>query len=157
VVLGVSLLRVLEERVVVGVSLLRVLDERVSTVERVGVVPRVSELLRVVVPRVSVVLRVSVVPRVSEVPRVVVPRVSVVPRDSLVVRVVEGVVVALPRELPVVRLVPVEEPVVWLLLTCVPVEGLWSRVISAVLMVGFPEPGAQVPVGMGAGVLGWRI
>lgn len=157
-------------------SAVRVLLElRDSTVERVGVVlrvsvaPRVAAVLRVSVvpPRVSVVLR-ELVPRVSEVPRVLVPRVSEVPRVleprvSVVLRVSVvprevGVSVAVPpREPPVLRLVLVEVPEVWLLLTGVPVDGLWSRVCSGVFTMGRSLPGVQVEVGMGAGALGWRM
>ena len=133
-----------EERVV-GVVVVPRSEERGSTVERVGVVLRV---VVVDVPRVSVVPRVSLVLRVSDVPRVVVPRVSVVLREA-------GVPVLVPpREPPTGRFVEEELLLVWLLLTCVPVEGLWSRVISAVLIVGLLLPGVQVPVGMGAEVLG---
>lgn len=132
-----------EERVV-GVVVVPRSEERGSTVERVGVVLRV---VVVDVPRVSVVPRVSLVLRVSDVPREV-PRVSVVLREA-------GVPVLVPpREPPTERFVEEELLLVWLLLTCVPVEGLWSRVISAVLIVGLLLPGVQVPVGMGAGVLG---
>lgn len=165
----VLVVRVPEERVSLVVpEVLVALEPRDSLVERVGVVlrvsvvPRVSDVPRVVVPRVSEVSRASdvprvVVPRVSEVLRVSdVPRV-VVPRDSEVLRVVEGSVVVPPRVPPEVWAEGVALPLLWLLLTCVPVVGLWSRVASGVFTVGRLLPGVHTPVGMGAGALGWRM
>ena len=123
---------------------------RDSTVERVGVVPRVSaEEREVEVPRDSVSVRVAEVPRLSaeDLSRVVVPL------SEPELRV--GLAVVDPSRLPpVVRPEGVALLELWLLLTCVPVLGLWSRVCSGTLTVGRLVPGVQEPLGMGAGAVG---
>ena len=124
-----------EERVL----LLEVRLSRDSTAVRFGVVLRDSEPVRVLVPWLSEPVRVEL------------PRVSV--EERLEELRVEASVVVPPREAPEER-VDDEALPLWLLLTCVPVVGLWSRVISAVFTVGRLVPGVQVLVGMGAGALG---
>ena len=158
-----------EERVSLVVPELReVLVPRDSTVERVGVVPVLRlPLLSVEVLVVAPVLR---LPLLSEEVLVVAPvlRLPLLSEEVLVVAPVlrlpllseEVLVVAPVLRLPLLSeevLVVEEVPEEWLLRTCVPVEGLWSRVISAVLIVGLLLPGVQVLVGMGAGALGWRM
>jgi hypothetical protein len=124
---------------------------RDSTVERVGVVPRVSaEEREVEEPRDSVSVRVAEVPRLSDED---LSRVVAVPLSEPEVRV-ELSVVDPSRLPPVVRPEGVALLELWLLLTCVPVLGLWSRVCSGTLTEGRLVPGVQEPLGMGAGAVG---